>query len=97
MMKNLYQLIIEFNNYQKILFTIGSSIIVFWLLDGFGLKPLEDILFRFINIVFSWNFDTKFGVNYSGYLHPDFLFIICIVGLIVFKSINHNNKSDKYI
>ena len=90
------QIIIKFVNklnfIQKIFLTSGLSIVLYWLLDGFGLKPLEDIIFRLINIAFNWSFDSKFNLNYSGYLHPDFLFIICIIGLIVFRSINHNNE-----
>ena len=80
------QIIIKFvgklNFIQKIFLTTGLSIILFWLLDGFGLKPLEDILFRLINIAFSWNFDTKFNLNYTGYLHPDFIFLVSIVNIV---------------
>ena len=90
------QIIIKFvgklNFIQKIFLTTGLSIILFWLLDGFGLKPLEDILFRLINIAFSWSFDTKFNLNYTGYLHPDFIFISCIVGLILFKSVDDSQN-----
>ena len=56
-----------------------------WFLDGFGFKPLQDILFRFLNIVFNWSFDSEFGLLYEGYLHPDFIFIFCLFGLFVFK------------
>ena len=94
------QIIIKFigklNFIQKIFLTTGLSIILFWLLDGFGLKPLEDILFRLINIAFSWNFDSKFGQNNYGYFHPDFLFIFCIIGFFVFQGRNLNeNYNDK--
>ena len=86
------QIIIKFigklNFIQKIFLTTGLSIILYWLLDGFGLKPLEDILFRLINIAFSWSFDTKFNLNYAGYLHPDFIFLVSILGLIIFYNQN---------
>ncbi len=82
------QIIIKFvgklNFIQKIFLTTGLSIILFWLLDGFGLKPLEDILSRLINIAFSWSFDTKFNLNYTGYLHADFIFLVSILALIIY-------------
>ena len=92
------QIIIKFvgklNFIQKIFLTTGLSIILFWLLDGFGLKPLEDILFRLINIAFSWNFDTKFNLNYTGYLHPDFIFLVSILGLIIFYNQNAADERE---
>ena len=92
------QIIIKFigklNFIQKIFLTTGLSIILFWLLDGFGLKPLEDILFRLINIAFSWNFDTKFNLNYTGYLHPDFIFLVSTLGLIIFYNQNAGDERE---
>ena len=80
----------KMNFYQKILLNTSLSVFFYWLLDGFGFKPLEDILFRFLNIVFSWSFDSEFGLLYEGYLHPDFIFIFCLIGIFVFK----NTSSD---
>ena len=92
------QIIIKFisklNFIQKIFLTSGLSIILYWLLDGFGLKPLEDILFRLINIAFSWSFDTKFNLNYKGYLHPDFIFLVSILGLIIFYKQNPADERE---
>ena len=80
----------KMNFYQKILLNTSLSVFFYWFLDGFGFKPLEDILFRFLNIVFSWSFDSEFGLLYEGYLHPDFIFIFCLIGIFVFK----NTSSD---
>ena len=84
----------KLNFIQRIFLTTSSSIISYWLLDGFGLKPLEDILFRLINIAFSWSFDTKFNLNYTGYLHPDFIFIVSILGFIIFYNQNADDESE---
>ena len=89
-MIKIINLIEKMNFYQKSLLNISLSIFFFWFLDGFGFKPLEDIVFKFLNIVFSWSFNSEFGLMYKGYLHPDFLFIFCIIGLFIFK-----NKSSK--
>jgi len=91
-MKMIHKFIEQLNIIQKTLLTIASSIVIYWLLDGFEVKLLEDILFRFINILFSWSFDSKFGFNNSGYLHPDFIFTLCIVGLIIFRKFNYENN-----
>tara|TARA_B100001540_G_scaffold263581_1_gene243411 strand:- start:397 stop:690 length:294 start_codon:yes stop_codon:yes gene_type:complete len=80
----------KMNFYQKILLNTSLSVFFYWFLDGFGFKPLEDIFFRFLNIVFSWSFDSEFGLLYEGYLHPDFIFIFCLIGIFVFK----NTSSD---
>tara|TARA_B100001250_G_scaffold242295_1_gene208205 strand:- start:56 stop:340 length:285 start_codon:yes stop_codon:yes gene_type:complete len=84
----------KLNFIQRIFLTTSSSIILYWLLDGFGLKPLEDVLFRFINIAFSWSFDTKFNLNYTGYLHPDFIFLVSILGLIIFYNQNDGDERE---
>ena len=85
-MNKITNLIEKINFYQKFLLNISLSIFFFWFLDGFGFKPLEDIVFKFLNIVFSWSFDSEFGLLYKGYLHPDFIFIFCIIGLFIFKN-----------
>ena len=85
-MIKIINLIEKMNFYQKSLLNISLSIFFFWFLDGFGFKPLEDIVFKFLNIVFSWSFDSEFGLLYKGYLHPDFIFIFCIIGLFIFKN-----------
>ena len=89
-MIKIINLIEKMNFYQKSLLNISLSIFFFWFLDGFGFKPLEDIVFKFLNIVFSWSFDSEFGLLYKGYLHPDFIFIFCLIGLFIFK--NDPNK-----
>ena len=89
-MIKIINLIEKINFYQKFLLNISLSIFFFWFLDGFGFKPLEDIVFKFLNIVFSWSFDSEFGLLYKGYLHPDFIFIFCLIGLFIFK--NDPNK-----
>lgn len=86
----------KMNFYQKILLNTSLSVFFYWFLDGFGFKPLEDILFRFLNIVFSWSFDSEFGLLYEGYLHPDFVFIFCLIGLFIFKNRStHSIFSEK--
>ena len=82
----------KMNFYQKILLNTSLSVFFYWLLDGFGFKPLEDILFRFLNIVFSWSFDSEFGLLYEGYLHPDFIFIFCLIGIFVFKNTSSHSS-----
>ena len=84
-MSKIINFIEKMNFSQKFLLNINLSIVFYWFLDGFGFKPLQDILFRFLNIVFSWSFDSEFGLLYEGYLHPDFIFIFCLFGLFVFK------------
>tara|TARA_A100001011_G_C14064835_1_gene737698 strand:- start:355 stop:654 length:300 start_codon:yes stop_codon:yes gene_type:complete len=85
-MSKIANLIEKMNFYQKILLNTSLSVFFYWFLDGFGFKPLQDILFRFLNIVFSWSFDSEFGLLYKGYLHPDFIFIFCLIGLFIFKN-----------
>ena len=85
-MSKIIILIEKMNFSQKFLLNTSLSIIFYWFLDGFGFKPLQDILFRFLNIVFSWSFDSEFGLLYKGYLHPDFIFIFCLIGLFIFKN-----------
>ena len=80
----------KMNFYQKILLNTSLSVFFYWFLDGFGFKPLEDIVIKFLNIVFRWSFDSEFGLLYEGYLHPDFIFIFCLIGIFVFK----NTSSD---
>ena len=82
----------KMNFYQKILLNTSLSVFFYWFLDGFGFKPLEDILFRFLNIVFSWSFDSEFGLLYKGYLHPDFIFIFCLIGIFVFKNTSSHSS-----
>ena len=93
-MKIMNKFIAQLNLIQKTLLTIASSIVTYWLLDGFNAKPLEDILFKFINIVFSWSFDSRFGLNNTGYLNPDFIFVVCIVGLFIFHNRDNNESLD---
>ena len=85
--------IAQLNLIQKTLLTIASSIVTYWLLDGFNAKLLEDILFKFINIVFSWSFDSRFGLENTGYLNPDFIFVVCIIGLFIFHNRDNNFSS----
>jgi hypothetical protein len=85
----------KMNFYQKFLLNTGSAVFIYWFLDGFGFKPLEDIVFRFFNIVFSWSFDSQFGLLYKGYLHPDFIFIFCIIGMLIFKNTPYQTNSPK--
>ena len=92
-MSKIVKLVENFNFYQKFLLNTGLSIFFYWFLDGFDFKPLEDILFRFLNIVFSWSFDSEFGLLYKGYLHPDFIFIFCLIGLFIFKNDSRNINS----
>lgn len=92
-MIKIINLIEKMNFYQKSLLNISLSIFFFWFLDGFGFKPLEDIVFKFLNIVFSWSFDSEFGLLYKGYLHPDFIFIFCIIGLFIFKNSFSESKN----
>ena len=92
-MNKIINLIEKINFYQKFLLNISLSIFFFWFLDGFGFKPLEDIVFKFLNIVFSWSFDSEFGLLYKGYFHPDFLFIFCIIGLFIFKNSSSKTRS----
>ena len=93
-MKIMNKFIAQLNLIQKTLLTIASSIVTYWLLDGFNAKPLEDILFKFINIVFSWSFESRFGLENTGYLNPDFIFVVCIIGLFIFHNRDHNDSSD---
>ena len=92
-MIRIINLIENMNLFQKFFLNTGLSIFLYWFLDGFGFKPLEDILFKFLNIVFSWSFDSEFGLLYKGYLHPDFIFIFCIIGLFIFKNSFSESKN----
>ena len=91
-MSKIINFIEKMNFSQKILLNTSLSIVFYWFLDGFGFRPLQDILFRFLNIVFSWSFDSEFGLLYKGYLHPDFIFIFCLIGLFVFRITNSYNS-----
>ena len=91
-MSKIINFIEKMNFSQKILLNINLSIVFYWFLDGFGFKPLQDILFRFLNIVFSWSFDSEFGLLYQGYFHPDFIFIFCLIGLFVFRNTNSHSS-----
>ena len=93
-MKIMNKFIAQLNLIQKTLLTIASSIVTYWLLDGFNAKPLEDILFKFINIVFSWSFESRFGLENTGYLNPDFIFVVCIIGLFIFHNRDNNDSLD---
>ena len=95
-MSKIINLIEKMNFSQKFLLNTSLSVIFYWFLDGFGFKPLQDILFRFLNIVFSWSFDSDFGLLYKGYLHPDFICIFCLIGLFIFKSSSsHSSFSEQ--
>ncbi len=91
-MSKIINLIEKMNFSQKTLLNTSLSIVFYWFLDGFGFRPLQDILFRFLNIVFSWSFDSEFGLLYQGYLHPDFIFIFCLIGLFVFRKKNSHDS-----
>ena len=93
-MKNIRKAILGLNRIQKGFLTIAASLVIFWFLDGFEIKPLEDIIFRFINITFSWSFDSEFSLKYMGYLHPDFIFIFCLIGLLIFG--DRNSQTSAY-
>ena len=93
-MKIMNKFIAQLNLIQKTLLMIASSIVAYWLLDGFNAKPLEDVIFKFINIVFSWSFESRFGLENTGYLNPDFIFIVCIIGLFIFHNQDQNDSSD---
>ena len=93
-MKMIHRFIEQLNFIQKTLLTIACSIVIYWLLDGFEGKLLEDILFKFINIVFSWSFDSRFGLDNRGYFNPDFIFIVCIVGLFIFHYHDNNDSLE---
>ena len=84
-MKSIKKAVLDLNQIQKGFLTIAASLVIFWFLDGFGIKPLEDIIFRFINITFSWSFDSNFSFENKGYIQPDFIFTLCIVGIYVFR------------
>ena len=85
-MKRIKKFIHDLNIAQKAFLTVASSIVIHWFLDGFGVKPLEDIIIKFVNITFSWSFDSDFGIQHEGYLNPDFLFTFCVVGLFIFNN-----------
>ena len=91
-MSKMINIIEKMNFSQKILLNTSLSVAFYWFLDGFGFKPLQDIVFRFLNIVFSWSFDSEFGLLYKGYLHPDFVFIFCLFGLFVFKTTSSHSS-----
>ena len=91
-MKSIKTAVLDLNRIQKGFLTVAASIVIFWFLDGFGIKPLEDIIFRFINITFSWSFDSNFSLENKGYFQPDFIFTLCIVGIYVFRD-NKVNES----
>ena len=92
-MKIIKTAVLDLNRIQKGFLTIAASLVIFWFLDGFGIKPLEDIIFRFINITFSWSFDSNFSFENKGYLQPDFIFTLCIVGIYVFRDNKANASS----
>ena len=91
-MKRIKKFILDLNITQKGFLTVASSIVIHWFLDGFGVKPLKDIIFKFVNIAFSWSFDSEFGLENTGYLEPDFIFILCILGLVIFTGNNDKNS-----
>ena len=91
-MKRIKKFILDLNITQKGFLTVASSIVIHWFLDGFGVKPLKDIIFKFVNIAFSWSFDSEFGLKNTGYLEPDFIFILCILGLVIFRANNDKNS-----
>ena len=92
-MKSIKKALLGLNQIQKGFITIAASLVIFWFLDGFGIKPLEDIILRFINITFSWSFDSNFSLENKGYFQPDFIFTLCIVGIYVFRDNKVNESS----
>jgi len=96
-MKSIKKALLGLNQIQKGFLTIAASLVIFWFLDGFGIKPLEDIIFRFINITFSWSFDSNFSFENKGYFQPDFIFTLCIVGIYVFRDKKVYNTSNEEI
>ena len=96
-MKSIKTAVLDLNRIQKGFLTVAASIVIFWFLDGFGIKPLEDIIFRFLNITFSWSFDSNFSIESKGYLQPDFIFTLCIVGIYVFRDKKVYNTSNEEI
>ena len=96
-MKSIKRAVLDLNRIQKGFLTVAASLVIFWLLDGFGIKPLEDIIFRFINITFSWSFDSNFSIENKGYIQPDFIFTLCIVGIYVFRDKKVYNTSNEEI
>ena len=96
-MKSIKTAVLDLNRIQKGFLTVAASLVIFWFLDGFGIKPLEDIIFRFINITFSWSFDTNFSFENKGYFQPDFIFTLCIVGIYVFRDKKVYNTSNEEI
>ncbi len=89
-MKKIKKFIHDLNITQKGFLTVASSIVIHWFLDGFGVKPLEDIIFKFVNIAFSWSFESEFGLENPGYLEPDFIFILCVISIYIF----HDSKNQ---
>lgn len=96
-MKSIKRAVLDLNRIQKGFLTVAASLVIFWFLDGFGIKPLEDIIFRFINITFSWSFDSNFSFENKGYFQPDFIFTLCIVGIYVFRDKKVYNTSNEEI
>ena len=96
-MKIIKTAVLDLNRIQKGFLTVAASIVIFWFLDGFGIKPLEDIIFRFINITFSWSFDSNLSIENKGYIQPDFIFTLCIVGIYVFRNKKVYNTSNEEI
>jgi len=96
-MKSIKTALLGLNRIQKGFLTVAASLVIFWFLDGFGIKPLEDIIFRFINITFSWSFDSNFSFENKGYFQPDFIFTLCIVGIYVFRDKKVYNTSNEEI
>lgn len=96
-MKSIKTAVLDLNRIQKGFLTVAASLVIFWFLDGFGIKPLEDIIFRFINITFSWSFDSNFSFENKGYFQPDFIFTLCIVGIYVFRDKKVYNTSNEEI
>ena len=96
-MKSIKTDVLDLNRIQKGFLTVAASIVIFWFLDGFGIKPLEDIIFRFLNITFSWSFDSNFSIESKGYLQPDFIFTLCIVGIYVFRDNKFYNSTNEEI
>ncbi|MEC8706615.1 MAG: hypothetical protein VXX68_06535 [Candidatus Neomarinimicrobiota bacterium] len=96
-MKSIKRAVLDLNRIQKGFLTVAASLVIFWFLDGFGIKPLEDIIFRFINITFSWSFDSNFSIENKGYIQPDFIFTLCIVGIYVFRHNKVYNSTNEEI
>ena len=67
----------------------GYDVVVLDDLSMGSIEAVDDRAFfiegSILNITFSWSFDSNFSIESKGYLQPDFIFTICIVGIYVFR------------